>query len=1303
MRPLIGLLSLLVLGGCADIKREQPEAVAPSVQADIQSQLAAREYRASENGQGLQAPNRAHNLRTYFDASGIRVHDRTAGGSPELLKLALTGVGRGSDLRAVPAGSVHAEDARVEIRRPDLVEWFVNGPDGLEQGFTLAERPAGVGKLLLELRLEGAKAKRRGEALVFETPTGRKLSYGKLVVQDARGEPLAAKLQLAGAGRIAVSVDDAGAAYPIVVDPLLEESDDAMLQGEQPFANLGSSVASAGDVNGDGYADVIVGAPGFDSGSVDEGAALIFLGGPNGIPDAGPLSAQTQLEGNQPSAVLGDSVASAGDVNGDGYADVIVGAPGYDHGQLDEGMALVFLGSASGVADGNPTTAHAQLESDQVGAQFGSSVASAGDVNGDGYADVVVGDPLNDNNNAFSAGAAFVFLGSANGIADGNPVNAHAQLLASTSSAALGTSVASAGDVNGDGYDDLIVSAPGINSTWPGEGFVLIYMGSAQGVTSGGLGVAATTIRGNQLNAHIGDSVASAGDVNGDGYADVIVGAVLYDASPTTTGEAFVFLGSASGVASGPVTTAHAKLSSDQVSSFLGSSVASAGDVNGDGYADVIVSDYGYENEGRAFVYLGSQDGLPSGSSQVAYAQLDVGQAGALFGYSVASAGDVNGDGYADVIVGAQAYENDHLNEGAAFVYLGGATGITPGFAQGVATDGIESNQPGAELGYSVASAGDVNGDGHSDVIVGAPSYDAGDPNEGAAFIFHGRADGFLGTNPDTANTQLESDQPNANLGHSVASAGDVNGDGYGDVIVGANLYDNSQTDEGAAFVFLGSASGVADGNPTSAHAQLESNQAFANLGWSVASAGDVNGDGYSDVIVGAWQYDSGESNEGAAFVFLGSPSGLVDGNPVNAHAQLESNRVSSLLGSSVASAGDVNGDGYADLIVGAMNYANGQAGEGAAFVFHGGASGLADGNPANADTQIESDQAGANLGWAVASAGDVNGDGYADVIVGAPVYTNGQSSEGAAFVFLGSASGVSDGSPGNALAQLESNQTIAEFGGSVASAGDVNGDGFADVIVGSDLYDSGQPNEGAAFVFLGSASGIADGNPTNAHAQLLGGQGGGLLGISVACAGDVDADGFADVIVGALRFDNFNTDEGVVFVFHGSGLGGGRLVLARQKRGDGSGIPVQPWGGAHSGTNFVAELRANHPRGRGRVKAQLQACPSGAQFGDASCTTVTTPTWLTVNRTTPDVLISHTFAGLAEGELYRWRARVLHAPATGPLPANPAHGPWRRPTAQATEADIRLVPEPEALLSLAVGCGALAGLQARRRRSRSR
>src|SRR6185503_7598863 len=142
--------------------------------------------------------------------------------------------------------------------------------------------------------------------------------------------------------------------------------------------------------------------------------------------------------------------------------------------------------------------------------------------------------------------------------------------------------------------------------------------------------------------------------------------------------------------------------------------------------------------------------------------------------------------------------------------------------------------------------------------------------------------------------------QADALFGMYVASAGDVNGDGYSDVIIGTWYYDNGQTDEGAAFIYHGSSSGIT----TTLQTQLECNQASASMG-NVASAGDVNGDGYSDVIVGAWQYDNGQSDEGRAFVYLGSAGGL----STSAAWTAESDQTLAAFGNAVATAGDVNGD----------------------------------------------------------------------------------------------------------------------------------------------------------------------------------------------------------------------------------------------------------------------------------------------------------------------------------------------------------------------------------------------------------
>jgi hypothetical protein len=429
--------------------------------------------------------------------------------------------------------------------------------------------------------------------------------------------------------------------------------------------------------------------------------------------------------------------------------------------------------------------------------------------------------------------------------------------------------------------------------------------------------------------------------------------------------------------------------------------------------------------------------------------QVESNQIGALMGCSVAGAGDVNVDGYSDVIVGAMHYSNGQFEEGAAFVYYGSASGlsINPAWQ-------VESNKADANFGISVADAGDVNGDGFDDVIVGSPRYHNGQLWEGAAFVYHGSASGLS----NTAAWQIESNNSSVFLGSSVAGAGDVNGDGFGDVIVGAPNYGNGQTNEGAAFVYHGSATGL----NTSASWQIESNYDHSVLGYSVAKAGDVNGDGYGDVIVGAPWFTNGQDDEGAAFVYLGSAVGL----DTIASWQVEGNQENAAMGAAIAGAGDVNGDGYGDIIVSAYLFSNGQQKEGAAYIFHGTSSGL----DTTAATILEGNQAWLNFAGSVSGAGDVNGDGYSDIILGTHAYKNGEPFEGAVFVYHGSAFGVST----TADWQSESNMAESWFGIPVASVGDVNGDGFSDVIVGATRFENGHSEEGAAFVFHGSSTGLS-------------------------------------------------------------------------------------------------------------------------------------------------------------------------------------------------------------------------------------
>jgi hypothetical protein len=389
-------------------------------------------------------------------------------------------------------------------------------------------------------------------------------------------------------------------------------------------------------------------------------------------------------------------------------------------------------------------------------------------------------------------------------------------------------------------------------------------------------------------------------------------------------------------------------------------SLSPAGDVNGDGYSDVLVSVFTNE-------FGVSKDGkvqllLGTGNGLgSAPAWTIEGKGGTNFGESIGQAGDVNGDGYFDVIIGSSRFSNGEDNEGAAFVYYGSPSGLssTPAWT-------MEGNQANSFFGISVSTAGDVNKDGYADVIIGAHYFDGGETNEGRVFIYLGSASGLGKTPFFTA----EGDQVNAFFGKSVACAGDVNRDGYSDVLIGAPGYDNGQINEGRAYLYLGTYMGMTQ----SASWTGESNQAEANYGNTVAAAGDVNGDGFSDAIIGSNRYDEGQSNVGKIFVYMGSANGF-SGFPDWTYT---GNKIDGNMGISVASAGDINGDSYGEVIVGSYGF-NPEVSTGDVFVFYGSRKGTT-----NEMIMIDKKKyPGGFIGMSVASAGDTNGDGYADILAG--------------------------------------------------------------------------------------------------------------------------------------------------------------------------------------------------------------------------------------------------------------------------------------------------------------------------------
>ncbi len=811
-------------------------------------------------------------------------------------------------------------------------------------------------------------------------------------------------------------------------DPGGDAMQQKVFDGFITHSNFGYSVSSAGDVNGDGFDDIIVGAFGYNSST---GRAYIYFGGSimNTVPDI-------VLTGLAANSYFGISVSTAGDVNGDGYSDVIVGAEGYSS---NTGRAYIYFGGASmnNIAD-------IILAGEAAGNNFGVSVSTAGDVNGDGYSDVIIGAQSYNS----STGRAYIFFG-------GSSMDNTADVIMTgeATNNQFGRSVSTAGDVNGDGYQDVIVGTPFYNSS-TGRAYIF-FGGNSMDNT------ADVTMTG-QANDQFGMSVSTAGDVNGDGYSDVIGGANFYNSA---NGRAYIFFGGSS-----MDNTADVIMTGEATNNQFGISVSTAGDVNGDGYGDIIIGAESYNSStGRAYIFLGGIS-----MDNIADIILTGETAGNLFGESVSTAGDVNGDGYSDVLVGAYGF-NTSTGRVYLFDYF-----MKNEIIPDISTTGEAANN---NFGYSVSNAGDVNGDGYSDVIVGAWGFSS---NSGKAYVYFGKES--LDTIADVVMTAAGI----YNFGASVSGAGDVNGDGYDDVIIGAPAHTSFR---GRAYIYFG-------GSPMNSGLDVTFIGAASNnfFGSSVSTAGDVNGDGYSDVIVGA---NGNSSNRGRAYLYLG-------GSTVNNVADVifAGEAVNNYFGISVSSAGDVNSDGYSDVIIGAKGFSSNR---GKAYIFFGG--NAMDSIP---DVTATGEASNDNFGASVSSAGDVNHDGYADAIVGAYGHS---SNAGKVYIFLGSIlmDSVAD-------ITITGEAASDQLGISVSSAGDINRDGYSDVIAGADGTNS---STGAAYVYYGglsmdnSADVMSKGTQTNEH-----------FGYSVSSAGDVNGDGYPDIVVGGK---GYNSNTGRASIYKGS------------------------------------------------------------------------------------------------------------------------------------------------------------------------
>ncbi len=409
--------------------------------------------------------------------------------------------------------------------------------------------------------------------------------------------------------------------------------------GDQFGDRYGNTVAIVGDLNGDGYADLAVGAPEYH----DTGAVFLFFGPSAVYPDL-------VLMGDDNGSDFGAAVAGAGDVNNDGYDDLIVGAPYYTETEIGQGAAYLFYGGAAMDA-----LSDLKMVGPQNRAWFGFSVAGAGDVNNDGYDDLIVGAPGMDVSGKTNAGAAYIFLGASSSSMDTTP---DWQTYGQGAGDFYGFSVAGLGHLDNDNYDDVVVGAPYYDQGSSSDvGAAYVFLGGDPIDPASDFDLV-----GEATGDHFGYAVAGPGDIDGDGTTEVLVGAPDHVVGGySNSGAAYLYWG---GLAMDLVYDV--KFVGDRWARF-GFSVAGAGDVNGDGYRDLIIGGPTWEENGQswagaAYLFLG---GVPMDS--VPDLRMEGTQVFGQLGVSVSGGGDFNGNGFDDVAVGADSAGTNH--EGQAWVY----------------------------------------------------------------------------------------------------------------------------------------------------------------------------------------------------------------------------------------------------------------------------------------------------------------------------------------------------------------------------------------------------------------------------------------------------------------------------------------------------------------------------------------------------------------------------------------------------------------------------------------------------------
>lgn len=758
-----------------------------------------------------------------------------------------------------------------------------------------------------------------------------------------------------------------------------------------------------------------------------------------------------------------------GDFNNDGEMDLAAGAYGADSSnegsaQTSSGGVYIYNsitagGTPRGVADKfiKPTSNN--------NSYFGYGIHAA-DINNDNITDLIVTAPYDDEVGA-NTGAVHIYYGSSSGISD-SP-NQILTLASPVVNSGFGGGVV-AKDLDGDGHKELIVGSPYDDSNGAESGSVWIFTGQPNGIydNSTAINIFDSTV---SANDYCGYSVWTS-DFNGDGKQDIYMGCPYEDTSFTNAGKVWIWYGTGvSGAWVANVTAPDTSISNPlpAQSDLFGTSIVTM-DHNNDGAEDLLIGlasgDDGGNSSGSVYIFNNIQSN--QAVDQVISPPFTFTNT-AYYGQGM-SIGDIDGDGYNDLAVGSpHDYYNGYFSGRISILLADGITG-----KHSFSTENYliyydyhlyptkRRNTSNNYFGSAICHM-DFNKDGYDDLVVGAYHDDSTYSEAGAVFVYYYNSDNSISLIPDIIIKAPGAIYSSGEFGRSCLVM-DWNRDGFDDLLIGAWQNDSVAANAGAVHIFEGSSTGTSTTAGTTFYGPATTNYYFG----SSLAKGDIDNDGYDDLIVGAEGDDSSNTNQGALYVYRSDSTTGIPNLSTYTTFTTTGGATGDFLGSSTLTY-DVDGDGDQDLLAGAYGDDTDASGCGIVHVWINGTNGSNSG--ANAlldivnDSTIPSPFIVTNQGFGMSLAkGNYKSSSYQDLFIGAPLNDIRGRDSGALYIFSGTSTGYSN--IAETLYSFDSTAIDAyEWFGFAFDIFDINGDGVADHFIGAPVDDDPGNNAGTVFI----------------------------------------------------------------------------------------------------------------------------------------------------------------------------------------------------------------------------------------------